>query len=141
MEKTFVAIKPDGVKRKLVGEIISRFEKIGFKILGLKLIHVSEELAKEHYIEHKEKDFFQELVDFITSGPIVAVALELPRAIEIVRKTIGETDPLKATPGSIRGDFSFLLESNVIHASSDLKSSQRELKLFFPELALETSRK
>lgn len=137
IERTFVAIKPDGVERKLVGEIISRFEKIGFRIIGLRMTQLSPEIAELHYAEHVGKDFFPGLVSFITSQPLVLLALELPRAIEIVRKTIGSTDPLKASPGSVRGDFAFSLRRNVVHASADEKSAQRELALFFPELSLE----
>jgi nucleoside-diphosphate kinase len=132
-EKTFVAIKPDGTSRKLVGEVISRFEKLGFSLLGLKLMKVSRELAEKHYGEHKEKPFFKDLTDYITSGPIVAMAWEGESVIEITRKIVGATDPVKAAPGTIRGDYATTIAHNIIHASDSPASAERELGLFFAE--------
>ena len=133
MEKTFVAIKPDATSRKLIGQIIQRFERLNFNLCGLKLVQISKELAKEHYSEHQNKPFFESLVNFITSGPLVAMVWEGNNAIEITRKILGETDPLKAKPGTIRGDFATSLEQNVVHASDSVISAERELALFFPE--------
>ncbi len=134
MEKTFCAIKPDATSRGLVGEILARFERLGFKIKALKMTHISQDLAQEHYGEHKERPFFGELVAFITSGPVVAFCLEGENCIEIVRKTIGATDPVKAAPGSIRGDYCVSVAANAVHASDSPSSAARELALFFPEL-------
>lgn len=136
MSITFVAIKPDGVQRQLIGPIISRFERLHFRLRALKMLRVSPELAAEHYAEHQGKPFFADLVEFITSGDIVAMAWEGPDAIEITRKIVGATNPVQAAVGTIRGDFGTVLEQNVIHASDSAASAQRELKLFFPELSL-----
>jgi len=133
IEKTFVAIKPDGTSRKLVGNIINRFENLGFDLLGLKLMNVSRELAEKHYGEHKDKPFFEELVSFITSGPIVAIAWQGNNVIEITRKLVGSTDPVKAPTGTIRGDFATGIAQNIVHASDSSSSAERELGLFFPE--------
>jgi nucleoside-diphosphate kinase len=132
-EKTFVAIKPDGTAKKIVGKVINRFEDLGFNLLGLKLINVSKELAEKHYAEHKDKPFFGELVAFITSGPVVAMAWEGKNVIEITRKIIGTTDPAKAAPGTIRGDFAVSIDQNIVHASDSPESAVKELKNFFPD--------
>ncbi len=131
MERTFVMLKPDAVQRNLVGELISRLEKKGLKICALKMLSISRELAERHYEEHKEKPFFQELVSFITSGPVVAMVCEGQNAIEIVRKLMGATDPLKAEPGTIRGDYAIYMGNNIIHGSDSYKSAEKEINLFF----------
>jgi nucleoside-diphosphate kinase len=131
MERTFIAIKPDAVQRGLIGQIIERFEQKGFKLIGLKLMHVSREMAEEHYGEHRAKPFFGGLVEFITSGPIVAMAWEGQNVVESARKMMGATNPKEAAPGTIRGDFSVDLGRNVIHGSDSVESAERELKIFF----------
>ena len=131
MEKTLVLVKPDGVQRGLSGEIISRFENRGLKLIGLKLMHVSEELAGRHYHEHTERPFFPGLVSFITSGPIIAMAWEGDNAIGIVRQTMGTTNPVEASPGTIRGDLAINIGRNVVHGSDSPESAERELNLFF----------
>jgi len=133
MEKTFIMVKPDGVQRGLIGEIVSRFEKKGLKLVGAKLMQVSQELAETHYGEHKEKPFFGELVDFITSGPVFAMVWEGENAINIARTMIGATNPAEASPGSIRGDFGVTVGKNVIHGSDSKESAEREINLFFNE--------
>ncbi len=131
MERTFIALKPDAVQRGLIGEIITRFEKKGFKLVGLKLAHITRATAEEHYGEHKERPFFKGLVDFITSGPIVAMAWEGDNVVETARKMMGATNPKESAPGTIRGDFSIDLGRNVIHGSDSVASAERELKIFF----------
>src|SRR5690625_4195663 len=131
MEKTFIMVKPDGVQRGLIGEIVARFENKGFKLAGAKLMSVSEELAKEHYGEHKERPFFGELVEFITSGPVFAMVWEGEQVISIGRQMIGATSPEEAVPGSIRGDFAVTVSKNIIHGSDSLESAKREINLFF----------
>ena len=131
MEKTLVLVKPDGVQRGLSGEIISRFENRGLKLVGLKLMQVTEQLAKQHYNEHTERPFFPGLVNFITSGPIIAMAWEGDNAISIVRQTMGTTNPVEASPGTIRGDLAINIGRNVVHGSDGLESAKRELDLFF----------
>ncbi len=133
MEKTLVLIKPDGVKRQLCGEILSRYERKGLEIKAMKLLQTPQELAEEHYAEHKDKPFFGELVDFITSGPVLAFILGGQNAVASVRAINGATNPLDATPGSIRGDYALTLDSNVVHASDSAESAAREMKLWFPE--------
>lgn len=133
MEETLVLIKPDGVKRQLCGEILSRYERKGLEIKAMKLLQTPQELAEEHYAEHKDKPFFGELVDFITSGPVLAFILGGQNAVASVRAINGETNPLDATPGSIRGDYALTLDSNVVHASDSAESAAREMKLWFPE--------
>ena len=133
MEKTLVLVKPDGVQRGLSGEIISRFENRGLKLIGLKLMHVSEELAGRHYHEHTERPFFPGLVSFITSGPIIAMAWEGDNAIGIVRQTMGTTNPVEASPGTIRGDLAINIGRNVVHGSDSPESAERELNLFFSQ--------
>ncbi|MCL4339818.1 MAG: nucleoside-diphosphate kinase [Nitrososphaerota archaeon] len=131
MERTLIVIKPDAVKRGLVGTILSRFELKGFKIIELKMITPSRELAERFYIIHKGKPFFNDLLDFITSGPVVAAILEGRNAIETVRLMIGSTDSSKAQAGSIRGDFGLGLTDNIIHASDSLESFNRESAVIF----------
>lgn len=133
MEKSFVMVKPDGVQRELVGEIIRRFEKKGVKIIGLKLMKINEELAKQHYAVHNGKIFFNDLIKFIISGPVVAMVFEGENVINIVRKMIGATDPTNAMPGTIRGDFVLDTGQNVIHASDSIENAKREIGLFFKE--------
>lgn len=133
MEKTFVMIKPDGVNRGLMGEILSRFEKAGLKIVGLKLMQIQDDLAKKHYGEHIGKPFFLELKEFITSGPVLAMVIQGPRAITICRKLIGATDPGEALSGTIRGDFGLVVGHNLIHGSDGDESAKREIGLFFQE--------
>jgi nucleoside-diphosphate kinase len=133
MEKTFLMIKPDGVQRNLVGSIVSRLEQKGFKIVGAKLMQVSDELAKTHYQEHKERPFFGELVDFITSGPVFAMVLEGENVISTARLVVGSTNPQEAAPGTIRGDFGLTVGKNIIHGSDSPESAEREINLFFDE--------
>lgn len=133
MQETLVLIKPDGVRRQLTGEILNRYERKGLVIKALKLIDVPRELAEEHYAEHKEKPFFGELVDFITSGPVVAFVLAGKDTVVNVRNLNGATNPLDATPGSIRGDYALTMDSNVVHASDSPESASREIGLWFPE--------
>jgi nucleoside-diphosphate kinase len=133
LERTFIAIKPDGVQRALVGQIISRFEAKGFTLVGLKLMKVSKELAEEHYGEHKEKPFFPGLVEFITSGPLVAMVWEGNGVVAAARKMIGATKPLESDPGTIRGDFGVDMGRNIIHGSDAVDTAEREIKLWFKE--------
>jgi len=131
MERTFLAIKPDGVQRQLVGEVIRRFEAKGFTLVGLKLMQVSRELAEKHYDVHREKPFFGGLVDFITSGPLVAMVWEGDGVVASARKIIGATNPLSAEPGTIRGDFGVSIGRNLIHGSDAVETAQREISLWF----------
>ncbi len=131
MERTFIAIKPDGVQRGLVGEIIRRFEAKGFTLVGLKLLRVSRELAEKHYEVHRERPFFPGLVAFITSGPLVAMVWEGDGVVAAARKMIGATNPLSAEPGTIRGDFGISIGRNLIHASDAIETAQREISLWF----------
>ena len=124
-------VKPDGFRRGLVGEILARFERKGFRIVGLKALRISQELAERHYAEHREKPFFPSLVGFITSGPVVAMVLEGPNAVAEVRKMMGATHPKDALPGTIRGDYATTIDENVIHGSASLEDAQREIALFF----------
>ena len=130
-ERTFVAIKPDGVKRGLIGKIISRFEDKGFKIVGMKLLQVTPELAAKHYEEHVGKPFYNRLIYYITSAPIVAMVVEGYNAVDSVRHLVGATDPLKADVGTIRADFAQIMQYNVIHASDSLASADREIGIYF----------
>jgi nucleoside-diphosphate kinase len=132
MQKTLILVKPDAFGRGLTGEIIARFERKGLKITALKHMTVSEDLAKRHYAEHEGKPFFGELVEFITSGPIVAMVLEGEEAITAARQVIGATNPLEASPGSIRGDFAIAVGQNMVHGSDSPESGERESRLFFP---------
>ena len=131
MEQTLVLVKPDGVQRGLIGEIVGRLEKRGLKLVGLKLLQVDEDLAHRHYGEHVDRPFFPGLVSFITSGPVVAMAWEANNAVEIVRSTMGPTNPAAAGPGTIRGDFGVDIGRNLIHGSDSTESAERELALFF----------
>ena len=133
MQQTFLAVKPDGVQRGLIGKIISRLEEKGFKLAGLKLIKVTNELAEKHYGEHKDKPFFKGLVNFITSGPIVAMVWEGKNIISSLRKMMGKTNPLDAELGTIRGDFAIDIGRNVVHGSDSEESAKREIALFFKE--------
>ncbi|WP_433726332.1 nucleoside-diphosphate kinase [Nocardia sp. CA-129566] len=133
-EQTLVLIKPDGVARGLVGEVLARIERKGLKIAALELKQVSEEVARGHYAEHAEKPFFGSLIEFITSGPVVAAILEGPRAIAAFRQIAGGTDPVeKAVPGSIRGDFALETQENLVHGSDSPESAKREIALWFPD--------
>ncbi|MFD1645397.1 nucleoside-diphosphate kinase [Haloarchaeobius litoreus] len=134
-ERTFVMVKPDGVQRGLTGEIVSRFEDRGLKLVGAKFMQIDQELAEEHYGEHEGKPFFDGLVEFITSGPVMAMVWEGDDAIRQVRRMMGETDPADSAPGTIRGDFGLDLGRNVIHGSDheDPGSNEREIDLFFDE--------
>ena len=129
--KTFFMIKPDGVQRNLVGEIISRVEAKGFSITKIKMMTVSKELAEQHYGEHKDKPFFNDLVSFITSGPVVAMQVEGENVVLQIRNLMGATNPSESTPGSIRGDLATELDKNVVHGSDSGESAERELSLFF----------
>lgn len=131
LQRTFVMIKPDGVKRNLVGEIISRFEKRGMRIVGLKMVKMSREMAERLYEEHKGKSFFEELINYVTSGPVVAMVIEADEAVSVVRKMIGATDPKEAAPGTIRGDYALSKAENVIHASDSIEKAQKEISIFF----------
>lgn len=131
MEKTFLMVKPDGVQRNLIGDIVRRFEAKGFKLVGAKLMLISDGLAKKHYGEHEGKPFFKNLVDFITSGPVFAMVWEGEEVVKTARNLIGSTNPLEAANGTIRGDFGMVVNKNIIHGSDSLESAQREINLFF----------
>lgn len=133
IEKTFLMVKPDGVERQVVGDIIDRFERRGFVMRGAKLMVISRELAEQHYAEHKERPFFGELVDFITSGPVFAMVWEGESVISLARIMMGATKPEDAQPGTIRGDYAVTVSQNVIHGSDSPASAEREIKLFFGE--------
>ena len=133
MARTLILIKPDAFARGLTGEIIARFERKGLTIAALRGMTVSRELAQVHYAEHAERPFFGELVDFITSGPIVAIVLEGSEAVQAARQVIGATNPLEAAPGSIRGDYALEVGRNMVHGSDSPGSAEREVALFFPE--------
>lgn len=135
MDRTLILVKPDAFARSLTGEIIARFERKGLRIVALRHMTVSTELAEQHYAEHKDKPFFGELVQFITSGPIVAMVLEGAGAIKAARQVIGATNPLDAAPGSIRGDFAIEMGQNMVHGSDSPESGVREAGLFFGDLA------
>mgnify|MGYP003575962267 CR=1 FL=1 len=135
MERALILVKPDAFPRGLTGEIIARFENKGLKITAMRHMQVTEDLAKQHYAEHDGKPFFGELVEFITSGPIVAMVLEGQDAIRAARQVIGATNPLEAAPGSIRGDFALEVGKNMVHGSDAPESAEREAKLFFPYLS------
>src|SRR5699024_10579363 len=133
MEKTFIMVKPDGVQRGLIGEIVARFESKGFKLAGAKLMSVSEELAKEHYGEHRERPFFGELVDFITSAPVFAMVWEVEVVISTSRTLIEETNPTEAARVSISGDYSVTFRKNINHGSDSTESTEREIGLFLQD--------
>ena len=131
MEQTYVMIKPDGIQRNLIGEIVTRIEKKGYKIAAMKMIRISKETAEIHYGEHKGKPFFSGLVDFITSGPVVAMVIEGDDAVAGMRKMMGATNPLNADFGTIRGDYGVNVGRNIIHGSDSLESAKREIGIFF----------
>lgn len=131
MEKTFIMVKPDGVSRKLIGEVVSRFENKGYNLVAAKLTNISEDVAKEHYIEHASRPFYGELVDFITSGPVFCMVWEGNDIVSISRTMIGPTNPLDMVPGTIRGDFASELSNNIIHGSDSVESAEREISLHF----------
>ena len=134
-ERSLVLVKPDGVARGLVGEVISRIERKGLRLVALQLRHVDRALAVQHYAEHDGKPFFESLLEFITSGPVVAAVVEGPRAVAAFRQLAGGTDPVeKAAPGSIRADFALETQSNLVHGSDSAESAAREIKLWFPDL-------
>jgi nucleoside-diphosphate kinase len=135
MERTLILVKPDAFARNLTGEIIARFERKGLRLAALKLMTMTRELASEHYAEHDGKPFFVELVEFITSGPLVAMVLEGDAAVKAARQVIGATNPLEATTGSIRGDYATAVGQNMVHGSDSDESAAREAALFFPELS------
>ena len=134
MERTLILVKPDAFARNLTGEIIARFERKGLRLAALKQMTMDGELAERHYAEHVGKPFFEELVEFITSGPLVAMVLSGDQAVEAARQVIGATNPLQATTGSIRGDYAIAVGQNMVHGSDSPESSAREVALFFPEL-------
>jgi len=134
MDRTLILVKPDAFARGLTGEILARFERKGLEIVALRHMTVTRDLAERHYAEHSERPFFGELVDFITSGPIVAITLEGPDAVRAARQVIGATAPLEAAPGSIRGDFAVEVGTNMVHGSDSPESAARETALFFGEL-------
>lgn len=131
MERTLVLVKPDGVQRGLIGEIVGRFEQRGLKLLGLKLMQITPELAAEHYGVHRERPFYASLVDYITSGPVVAMVWEGKEAIQAVRNTMGATNPTSAAPGTIRGDLGVEIGRNLVHGSDGPESAAKEVALFF----------
>jgi nucleoside-diphosphate kinase len=132
-ERTLVLIKPDAMRRRLAGEIISRLEQRGFELRAAKLVDVESELAERHYAEHAEKPFFGELVDFITSGPTLALVVEGESAVSVVRATIGATNPANAAPGTIRGDLALAMPDNLVHGSDSPESAEREIGLWFSD--------
>lgn len=140
MDKTFLMVKPDGVERQLIGEIVSRFEKKGLQLVGAKLMSIPKEVAETHYGEHKEKPFFGELVDFITSGPVFAMVWQGEQVVDVTRQIIGKTNPKEALPGTIRGDYGLTVGKNIIHGSDSPESAEREINLFFKQEEL-TDRK
>ncbi len=138
MERTLILVKPDAFSRGLTGEVVARFERKGLRIAALKLMVMERELAERHYAEHREKPFFDDLVEFITGGPLVAMVLEGHEAVTAARQVIGATNPLEASPGSIRGDFALEVQTNLVHGSDSAESARREVDLFFPELSEST---
>lgn len=136
MEKTFIMIKPDGVERKLVGKIVSRFEEKGFNLVATKFEVMNEDVARMHYVEHLDKPFYDSLVEFITSGPVFCMVIEGENVVELSRVMIGATNPLAMIPGTIRGDYSANLSKNIIHGSDSVDSANREISLHFPDLGL-----
>ena len=136
MERTLIIIKPDGVERSLIGPIITRFEQRGLKIVGMKMLRVSTELAREHYAVHAGKPFFEPLIDYITSAPVVVMALEGPDAVQAARNTIGATRPVEATAGTIRGDFGMMVGRNLVHGSDSPDNAAAEIALWFDESEL-----
>ena len=133
-ERTLVLIKPDGVRRGLAGDVLSRIERKGLRIVAMDMRVVGKDLAETHYAEHAGKPFYGSLVEFITSGPLVALVVEGPRAIEAFRALAGATDPVKAAPGTIRGDYALEVQDNIVHGSDSPDSAEREIKIFFPDV-------
>lgn len=133
MERSLVLIKPDAIQRGLVGTIIARLEKIGVKLVAIKMLHMDKTLAQRHYDIHKDKPFFDNLVNYITSAPIIAIIFEGAKAVEVIRKAMGATDPAKAETGTIRGDFGVNIEQNSVHGSDSTETATREIELFFSE--------
>jgi nucleoside-diphosphate kinase len=136
VERTLIIIKPDGVERSLIGPIITRFEQRGLKIIGMKFMQVSDKLARQHYAIHEGKPFFEPLISYITSAPVVVMALEGPQAIQAARNTIGATKPVEAAPGSIRGDFGMMVGRNLVHGSDSPENGLAEISLWFNESEL-----
>ncbi len=136
-EQTFVMVKPDGVQRGLVGEIVARFERKGLTLRAMKMITIQKALAEQHYAEHKGKGFYDSLISYITSGPVVAMVWEGDNAVEVARTMMGATDPAKSAPGTIRGDFGMFTGRNVIHGSDSPESARREINLFFNDYELQ----
>ncbi|GAA0970745.1 MULTISPECIES: nucleoside-diphosphate kinase [Actinocorallia] len=134
-ERTLILVKPDGVRKGVVGEVVSRIERKGLKLVALELRTLPREVAEEHYAEHSERPFFGELVEFITGGPLVALVAEGPHAIKAFRSLAGATNPVEAGPGTIRGDFALEIGENIVHGSDSPESAAREIKIFFPGLA------
>lgn len=134
-ERTLVLVKPDGVRRGLVGEVISRLERKGLVLAALELRTLDRATAEQHYAEHADKPFYGELVEFITSGPVVALAVQGPRVVEAVRALMGVTDPVRSAPGSLRGDYALEIGQNLVHGSDSAESAAREVALFFPALS------
>lgn len=133
METTLVLIKPGGVQRNMIGEITKRIEARGLKVVGLKLISAERSTVEEHYGEHRGKGFFEDVVSYLSSGPIVAMAIQGTNAVKAIRTMMGATNPLEAVPGTIRGDFALTIDDNLTHSSSDSDAAERELQLWFPE--------
>ncbi|MDD2714734.1 MAG: nucleoside-diphosphate kinase [Candidatus Wallbacteria bacterium] len=131
LEKTLILLKPDAIKRRLMGDILSRFEQKGLKIEAMRFMKLEREQAEEHYFMHKDKDFFINLIQFITSGPLLAMVIESDNAIALCRKVVGATNPMEAEAGSIRGDFAFNTTENLVHASDCREAAEREIKIFF----------
>lgn len=132
-ERTLVLVKPSAVARGLIGEVISRMERRGLTIKVARLLRVTREMAERHYAQHKGKEFYEELVAHITSGPVFAMVVEGPSAVSVVRRMMGATNPLEAAPGTIRGDFGLDIRRNVVHAADSLEAAEREIPIFFPE--------
>jgi len=133
-QRTLVLVKPDGVRRRMVGEVVRRIENKCLDIVAMRMLTVDDEMAKRHYAEHVQKPFFPDLLAFITSGPIVAMAVEGDEAVGVVRTLMGVTDPKKAAPGTLRGDFALAITENIVHGSDSPESAERELAIFFPDL-------
>lgn len=133
MERSLVLIKPDAIQRGLAGTIIARFERRGLKLVAIKMLHLDPALAKRHYAIHADKSFFESLVNYISSAPVIALVFEGKRAVEVIRKTIGATDPAKAEAGTIRGDFGLDIARNLVHGSDSVATAEDEIKLFFSE--------
>ncbi|MEW6142950.1 MAG: nucleoside-diphosphate kinase [Chloroflexota bacterium] len=131
MEKTLVLVKPDGVQRGLIGDVVSRLERRGLKVVAMKMLQMDMGLAKRHYAVHEGKPFFEELVDYITSGPIVAMVISGEQAVTVVRQTMGATDPVKASGGTIRGDLALTIRYNIVHGSDSVENAAKEIDLFF----------